>query len=96
MAVTINIDVDGNVIVKNLSAEDQLALENDLLDVGDWIDKAIDGKISNARKRMVRAGIIDLRKEGIRVPADDDTLITTVVAQPDYKNRKDRDADSRN
>ena len=90
--ITININVDGKVINKVLSGEDQLALENDLLDVGDWIDKAIEGKINNTRKRMVRNGIVDLRRAGATIPADDDVLISTVVARPGYKNRAARDA----
>ena len=93
MTVRININVDGKVIIKDLTAEDQLAFENDIADIGDWIDKAIDGKVNNTRKRMVRGGIADLRKAGVTIPADDNALINTVVARPGYKNRAARDAE---
>lgn len=43
---------------RSLTDEEMAILENDLLDVKDWIDKAIEGKINNCRKRILKAILV--------------------------------------
>ena len=95
MTIVVTINVDG--VVKNITpiAEDQLALEDSLSDIGEWIVKAVEGKINNAKKRMIRAGIVALRADGQNVPGDDGDLVSAIVARPDYKNRATRDAEAK-
>tara|TARA_Y100000034_G_C6784229_1_gene350739 strand:+ start:655 stop:900 length:246 start_codon:yes stop_codon:yes gene_type:complete len=75
-----------------ISDVDMKALENDLIDVNDWIQKAVAGKISKCKGRMVsewqKKLIADLTVTTI--PADDDQIITTAIARPEYKNRAAR------
>ena len=82
---------------KTLSTLEEIVLKNDLLDVQDWWDKAIVGKINNCKKRMIREWnpklIADPEVESI--PANEDDLIAFIVARDDYKNRVERDAESK-
>ena len=81
-------------ITLNLSDDDVKCLENDLLDIQDWCEKALIGKVNNCKKRMVNQGIQELRKAGQPVPADDMEVVKAVMAQPGYMNRKQREARS--
>lgn len=74
-----------------LSTADVTVLDNDLLDIDDWVQKAVIGKINSVKKRMVNSGITELRKDGQSVPASDDAVVAALIARPGYKNRKDRD-----
>ena len=89
-SATITIDIDGAETIVTLSPTDQLAMRNDLLSISDWIAKAIQGKVSKTRSRMVQQGIAVLRAAGQGVPASDDVVINRLVAQPGYKNRVQR------
>lgn len=83
MALTINIQI---------SDEDQVALENDLLDIEEWVKNAVVGKINAAKKRMVKHGAEVLKADTTvtTMPADNDGIIAALVARPDYKNRTQR------
>jgi len=71
-------------------------LKNDLLDIEDWIAKAIIGKINNCKKRLIREWyprlIADETVESI--PANEDELINFITSRLDYKNRAEREAES--
>lgn len=86
------IKVDDVTILEILDTE-LAALDNDLLSKKDWVVSAIVGKISNCKKRMLREWEPKLRAdpEVESYPADEDALISLIMARPDYKNRKDRD-----
>ena len=90
--VTITVDIDGVITIKTLASTDRLAMENDLLNIADWIVKAVEGKVSKTRERMIRQAIKNLRAGGVAVPASDNALINAYVARPGYKNRAQRDA----
>jgi hypothetical protein len=81
-------------ITVNISDEDQKALENDLLDINDWVQKAVIGKINNCGKRMaVQATEVLKADEAVsNMPATNPGLITALAARPDYKNRAEREA----
>ena len=94
-SATVTIDIDGTMSTITLSPTDQLAMRNDLLSISDWIAKAIQGKINKTRSRMVQQGITVLRAAGQGIPADDDAVINRLVARPGYKNRIQRDLESK-
>tara|TARA_Y100000310_G_C20687045_1_gene819708 strand:+ start:2673 stop:2963 length:291 start_codon:yes stop_codon:yes gene_type:complete len=90
----ITIEYDGATDVVQLSAVEVQALENDLLDPADWVKKAIAGKVSKCTKRMARAETQRLLADPDvdTMPADNDGLVASAVAVPNYKNRVARDA----
>ena len=75
-----------------ITDEEQQILENDLLDVKDWIDKAIEGKLNNCGKRAAKAYDELAKKEDLdTVPTKDDAKIAALFAHKDYKNRQERE-----
>ena len=79
-----------------ITAADETALDNDLIDKDAWIQAAVTGKIANAKKRMINTWrpIIFADESVATVPANDDDFIALVVARDDYKTRAERDAES--
>ena len=61
---------------RTLTTTEQSVLENDLLDVQDWVNKAIDGKVAACKKRMIAQWLPILY-------ADDS--VTTIPAQMTYR-----------
>ena len=84
-------------ITVNISDADEKAMLNDLLDIDDWVQKAVLGKINNCKKRMAQSATAVLKADDSveTMPATDDGLITALLARDDYKNRAERDAASR-
>ena len=77
-----------------ITADDETALDNDLLDKDAWIQAAVTGKISNCKKRMINEWrpILFADDSVASIPANDDDFIALVVARDDYKTRAERDA----
>ena len=77
-----------------ISAADETALDNDLLDKDAWIQAAVVGKINNSKKRMINEWrpILFADDSVASVPANDDDFIALVVARDDYKTRAEREA----
>ena len=50
---------------KTLTSMEESVLKNDLLDIQDWVDQAINGKVNNCKKRM-------LAEWNPKLPADPD------------------------
>lgn len=75
-----------------ISDMDQTILNNDLVDIEEWVQGAVDGKINNCRQRMVAEWQSRLFADSsvLNIPADDAGLINLVVARSDYKNRAKR------
>ena len=86
MTLTITVDI---------TDADQVALDNDLLDVDDWVQQAVIGKINNCKKRMAQEATQVLKADAsvTNMPADDDGLIAALAARDDYKNRVEREED---
>ena len=82
-------------ITVQISNEDVAYLENDLLDVDDWVQKAVVGKINNSKKRFIREWQQKLMADPdvTTIPANTADFISGVKARPDYKNRAQRDAE---
>lgn len=79
-------------IIINILTEDENVLNNDLLDIQDWVQQAVIGKINNCKKRMIREWEQKLKERYITLPTSDSDLITKIRAEPDYKDRVARDA----
>ena len=79
---------------RTLTTIEEKCLKHDLVDIQNWADLAIDGKVSNCRKRMLAEWepILKADPDVETMPADDDKLVELIVARDDYKNRVERDA----
>ena len=85
MTVTLTVeisDINANVLL------------NDLLDIDDWVQAAVVGKINNCKKRMANEATEVLKADASveTMPATNDGLITALLARDDYKTRAERDA----
>ena len=82
-------------ITISISDIDEQALKNDLLDIQEWVQGAVDGKIGNCKKRMIAEWqpklFADPDVESI--PANEDVLIDMIVARDDYKTAVQRVAE---
>ena len=79
---------------RTLTATEESVLLNDLLDIQDWVDGAINGKVNNCKKRMIEEWMPKLYADEsvTQIPADDDEKIVLIVARDDYKNRAEQEA----
>ena len=83
--LTLTIEVDDT---------DQTVLKNDLLDINDWVQAAMTGKINNAWKRMQTEWTTKLMNDDSftdSIPSNKADFVALVTARSDYKNRTDRD-----
>ena len=80
---------------RTLTTLEESVLKNDLLDVQDWVDNAIAGKINNCKKRMIREWLPKLYADDSvsSIPASEDDIVALVVARSDYKDRVAREAE---
>ena len=78
----------------------QQILSNDLYNdtdnagLDDWIQKAVDGKISNCWKRFQSEWTTKLMNDDSftdAIPSNQADFVALVIARDDYKNRKARD-----
>jgi len=72
----------------------QTILKNDLLDINEWVQGAMTGKINNAWKRMQSEWTIKLMNDSSftdSIPSNQADFVKLVVARSDYKNRADRE-----
>ena len=84
-----------NISQRTLSSTEEAVLKNDLLDIQDWVTKAIDGKVNNCKKRMLAEWLPKLYADDSvdSIPASEDEIVAMIVARSDYKNRAARDAE---
>ena len=87
MAVTVTVEIN------NL---DEKILLDSLLDINDWVQQAVIGKINNCKKRMANnaANVLKADSDVETMPATNDGLINALIARDDYKTRAERDAAS--
>ena len=74
-------------ITINITDEDVKVLLNDLLDIQDWVEKAVKGKIANCKTRLIspyKSPLLD---------KTDDELIDIITSAPGYKNRAERETE---
>ena len=84
-------------VTVNISDADEKAMLNDLLDIDDWVQQAVIGKINNCKKRMAQSATVVLKADDSvdTMPATDDGLIAALLDRDDYKNRAERDAENK-
>ena len=72
----------------------QSILKNDLLDINQWVQDAMTGKINNCWKRMQQDWTTKLMNDSSftdPIPSNQADFVKLVLARSDYKNRKARD-----
>ena len=83
--LTITVEVDDT---------QQSILKNDLLDINQWVQDAMTGKINNCWKRMQQEWTTKLMNDSSftdPIPSNQADFVKLVLARSDYKNRKARD-----
>ncbi len=77
---------------RTITDEEQKCLEHDLLDITDWINKAVDGKISNCMKRAAIEYREMAKNNGIdMIPVKDMACAEALFCCKEYKNRVQRE-----
>ena len=86
MAITVTVEINDL---------NEKILLNNLLDIDDWVQKAVVGKINNSKTRMAdnASAILKADDSVETMPATDDGLIEALLARSDYKNRAARDSE---
>ena len=80
----------GDTTVVSILTQPQIhALKNDLVDIGDWIGKAIQGKANACRSRMVQEWLPKLQADPAVevVPVEEDDLVEFIFKRDDYEDR---------
>ena len=86
MAITITITVEDT---------DEKVLLNDLLDIQEWVQGAVDGKINNCWKRMQQSWTQQLMNDDSftdSIPSNKADFVALVTSRDDYQTRLERDA----
>ena len=80
-------------ITINLTDNEVKYLQNDLLDINQWVQDAVKGKINNCKKRLIKSWqpILLADAEVETIPATEDGMLSVIIAHKDYKNRAERD-----
>ena len=88
MAITVTITIDDT---------DEKVLLNDILNIQEWVQGAVDGKSNNCWKRMQSDWTTKLMNDDSftdPIPSNKADFVTLVTARDDYKTRTERDAAS--
>ena len=75
----------------------QSILKNDLLDINEWVQAAMTGKINNCWKRMQQEWTTKLMNDSSftdPIPSNQADFVKLITARSDYKTRKQRDAEN--
>jgi len=76
---------------------EQAILLNDLLNIDDWLQAAMNGKKANCWKRMQQEWTTKLMNDDSftdSIPSNQAAFVTLVTGRSDYKTRTQRDAAS--
>tara|TARA_R110002074_G_scaffold142199_1_gene288657 strand:- start:865 stop:1134 length:270 start_codon:yes stop_codon:yes gene_type:complete len=81
-------------ITVSISDTDEKVMKNDLLDLNQWVQDAVTGKINNCWKRFQQEWTTKLMNDESftdAIPSNKTDFVALVTAREDYKNRKARD-----
>ena len=84
-------------ITVTINDADQKIMKNDLVDLDNWVQKAVDGKKSNCWKRFQHEWTNKLMNDDTftdPIPSNKTDFVNLVTARPDYKDRATRDAEA--
>jgi len=76
---------------------EQAILLNDLLNINDWLQGAMDGKKANCWKRMQSEWTTKLMNDESftdSIPSNQADFVALIIARDDYQTRTERDAAS--
>jgi hypothetical protein len=81
-------------ITVSISDAEEAALKYDLLDINDWVQKAVAGKINQCQKRLIKNWLpVVLADPAVEtLQADEAAFVGYVLSRPDYMDRAARDA----
>ena len=85
------------IITVTINDTDQKIMKNDLLDINDWGQKAVDGKKNNTWKRFQQEWTTKLINDETftdPIPSNKTDFVNLVTARSDYKDREARDAEA--
>lgn len=88
MATTVTITINDT---------DEKVLLNDLVNIQEWVQGAVDGKVHNCWKRMQQNWTQQLMNDDSftdPIPSNKADFITLITARDDYQTRAERDAAS--
>ncbi len=77
---------------------DQKVLKNDLLDIDDWVQEAVSGKINSCWKRMQNNWTTKLMNDASftdSIPSNKTDFVALITSRSDYKDRIVRDAEDK-
>ena len=80
-------------ITVQLSDREVACLKNDLMDIDEWVQKAVIGKVNNCKKRLIREWQPKMFADPnvTSIPGDESGFIDLVFTHPDYKDRDARE-----
>jgi len=84
-------------ITVTIDDTDQKCMKNDLLDIDEWVQKAVIGKVSNCWKRFQQEWTTKLMNDETftdSIPSNKTDFVDLVTARSDYKDRATRDAEA--
>ena len=77
-----------------LNDNEQAIMNNDLLDIKEWVEGAVGGKMNSCWKRMQTEWTTKLMNDDSftdPIPSNQADFVTLVTQRDDYKTRKQRD-----
>ena len=84
-------------ITVSISDTDEKIMKNDLLDLNDWVQQAVNGKKNNCWKRFRQEWTTKLMDDASftdPIESDKEKFVAQVLAHPSYKDRATRDAEA--
>ena len=84
-------------ITVSISDTDEKVMKNDLLDLDQWVQDAVTGKINNCWKRFQQEWtqrLMDDETFTDSIPSNKEAFVNLVLARDDYKDRTTRDAEA--
>lgn len=84
-------------ITITINDTDEKILKNDLLDIQEWVEGAVQGKINNCFGRMRNEWVSSLMSDPSftdAIPSVKEDFVDFVTALPSYKNREQKEAES--
>tara|TARA_Y100001951_G_C11254165_1_gene248340 strand:+ start:402 stop:674 length:273 start_codon:yes stop_codon:yes gene_type:complete len=84
------------IITITINDTDQKCMKNDLADIDDWCQKAVEGKVNNCWKRMQQSWTTKLMNDETftdPLPSVKEDFVNLVTGRDDYKDRATRDAE---
>ena len=84
-------------ITVSISDTDEKIMKNDLLDLDQWVQDAVTGKLNNCWKRFRQEWtqrLMDDETFTDSIPSNKEAFVNLVLARDDYKDRTTRDAEA--